>query len=395
MRVEAGRRGVDWLAEAAAAAEVHTVRVAWADRLGTLRGKRLPVDLFLSSPERRIAFCDGMIVVDVNCDVIQETPFSNFETGYPDMYLRPELETLVEVGWAEGEALVLGQLEDHEGVPLAVAPRNVLRRIVSRLAEDAVEVGARLSVSGRLMKGRGEPFRLFPDGLGGSEDPPGILREAVDGLVASGVAVRWLQTDREGGFRLSLDSLSPVDAADQAVIAKAALKELARARGVDAVFMSALPGLPRSGQLGVELRLSGVEVDPIDLQRRFACVRALLQPSINAFRLGPVPSPAARRVDGATVLTGLVAASEADPATALAAFAASIGAGREGGHAVFDVPEPEGLDGAASVLEVNDWTRTWLGDAFVDNTVPLLRHEAAIFRAAVTDWELDRYWSAG
>ena len=92
MTVETTPGPLQWLREAAAAGEVHTVRVSWADRLGTWRGKRLPVDVFLGGPERRIGFCDGMIVVDVNCDVIQETPFSNFGTGYPDMYLRPRLE---------------------------------------------------------------------------------------------------------------------------------------------------------------------------------------------------------------------------------------------------------------------------------------------------------------
>ena len=66
MTVETTPGPLQWLREAAAAGEVHTVRVSWADRLGTWRGKRLPVDVFLGGPERRIGFGDGMIVVDVN-----------------------------------------------------------------------------------------------------------------------------------------------------------------------------------------------------------------------------------------------------------------------------------------------------------------------------------------
>ena len=93
MTTTSANRGTSWLREGAASGSLHTIRLAWSDRLGGWRGKRLPVERFIDSPTARMGFCDGMIVVDVHCDVIEATPFSNCSAGYPDMNLRPAPET--------------------------------------------------------------------------------------------------------------------------------------------------------------------------------------------------------------------------------------------------------------------------------------------------------------
>lgn len=395
MTVETSHGPLEWLREAAAAGEVHTVRVSWADRLGTWRGKRLPVDVFLGSPQRRIGFCDGMIVVDVNCDVIQETPFSNFGTGYPDMYLRPRLESLRRVGWSEGEAFVFGTLERHGGTPLGVSPVNVLARVLERLGERGISVGAGLTINGRLMRAPGEPLSLLPDGRGRDEEPPGVLRLAAEGLRRSGVALRSLEAGRDGSFRLALGQLPALDAAEQAVLVKAALKEVTRPRGLHAVFMTRLPGVEAPSELGIELGLAACGgLDTGALWQQLTPLRALLQPSVNAFKSGPPRRPSGTLGADGLSLRGLAASSEADPATALAALGAAVGATLEGA-AGGERDQPEGLDAAAIALAGCEWARDWLGEEFLDNAVPLLRHEAAAFAAAVTDWELGRYWSAG
>jgi hypothetical protein len=40
------------------------------------------------------------------------------------------------------------------------------------------------------------------------------------------------------------------------------------------------------------------------------------------------------------------------------------------------------------------WVTDWLGAPFLDNAIPLFQHEAELFQAAITDWEIARYWSA-
>jgi glutamine synthetase len=385
---------LDELRRAAVDGVVHTVRVGWSDRLGVLRGKRVPVEDFLADPERRIGFCDGMIVVDVHAGIIQETPFSNFETGYPDMYVRPRLETLRRAAWTSGDALVLGQLQSHHGEPLSVAPRNALAALLDRLASAGTAVAARLTLSGRLMHAPTTPASLLPGGRTRDEDEPGTLRAAAEGLIASGVPVESIVGLPDGRFTVALATCAAAEAADHAVIAKAALKEVALRHGLTASFMTRTPGAPASSELLVELELDGEGVsapDPEALARALGDVRALLQPSVNAFKAGPAPTPQVV-ASAATVVSGLRAASEADPATALAAMVAAVVAP---GPASGDDPVPTDLHGAAGRLDRAGWVRDWLGAPLVDNAVPLLRHEAELFNAAVTDWETERYWRQG
>ncbi|MBS1676544.1 MAG: hypothetical protein JST08_04075 [Actinobacteria bacterium] len=396
MSVEMGKQSLEWLERAAADGSVHTVRVSWSDRFGTWRGKRLPVATFLANPGRRISFCDGMAVTDVNCDIYESTPFSNFETGYPDMYLEPRLDSLGPVGWLDGEAYVLGTLQTHGGEVLGVPARNVLPAVLARLAERGVELGARVTLGGRLMCGRGAPALLGPGGRARGEVGAGLLRTAAEGLLRSGVAVRSIDARPDGGFGLDLAVLDLEVAADQAMIAKAALKELSVGAGPTAVFMTMLPGFAAPALLDVELSVGGAAaLDPARLAAALTTLRGLLQPSVTAFKAGPAQPSVTGSDDADRILVrGLGAAAEADPATALMAIAAAVGAALDPEVEIPVAPVGD-LRAAADSLAASAWAAEWLGTDFVANAAPLMREEADLFAAAITDWELDRYWAIG
>lgn len=378
---------VDWLREAATSGDIHTIRLAWTDRLGAWRGKRLPVERYLASPDARMGFCDGMIVVDVKCDVIEETPFSNFDTGYPDMYLRPRPDTIGQVGWVPGEAFVLGELQSHDGDPLGVAPANVLGSVLARLAEAGATATAALTLSGRLMSSPTDAVDLLPDGTPQDASRAPVLGPAAEGLLVSGVPVRAVAAERDGGFRVSLGRLPVAEAAMASAMTKAALREVAILGGQQATFMTRLPGLDRSSQLRIALALDGLAApDDGTVGAAVASVRALLQPSINAFKAGP-PT-----ISVAPGELAVVASSEADPFTAAAALLAVVGAAQVGAESRSG--DAATLAAAADALASATWARDWLGDAFLDNAIPLLRHESDLFNAVVTEWELDRYWSS-
>ncbi|MFN8151846.1 MAG: hypothetical protein U0R24_12080 [Solirubrobacterales bacterium] len=391
MTTASADRGTSWLREGAASGSLHTIRLAWSDRLGGWRGKRLPVERFIDSPDARMGFCDGMIVVDVNCDVIEATPFSNFSTGYPDMYLRPRPETIGPVGWAPGEAFVLGTLEDHAGNPLEVAPAHVLERVLARLTEAGATVSASLTLSGRLMLTPTEPVPLLPDGKPLDATAAPVLTLAADGLVESGVPVRSVAAERDGTFEISLGALPATAAAEASVMSKAALKELATLAGQQATFMTRMPDLERPSTLRMDVALEGAgDLDEPGLASTTAAVRGLLQPSVNAFKAGP---PQVARTDGGFRLT---ASSEADPFTAIAASLAAAWVSLDAGAAVAAAGSSGAptLDAAVDDLAAADWAGEWLGERFLENAIPLLRNELELFSEAVTDWELDRYWSA-
>jgi glutamine synthetase len=389
--------GIDWLADAAADRTLHTVRVSWSDRLGAWRGKRVPVNAFLANPTHPIGFCDGMIVVDVQCEILQSTPFSNFTTGYPDMYVRPDLRTLRPAAWTDGEAFVLGDPTDHDGRPLAVAPRVVLARVIDRLAEQELQANVRVVLDGRLMWAPDKPLALDEAGLGLSERSPGIVRIAAEGLCATGVEVEWIaRASDPGAFRLALAPRSPLDCADGAIVAKAALKEIARAHGAHATFMTLVPGALAPSAFTFEIEIHGTleALDQPALVAALTDARALLQPSVTAFKAGPEQRLGIRRGEGVTRISGVAAAAEADPVTALAVALAAVvnAAGRPAAGG--STPE-RGLAEAAARLGESAWLRDWLGAEFVENALPLLRHEAELFAGAVTDWEVERYWRLG
>jgi len=89
----------------------------------------------------------------------------------------------------------------------------------------------------------------------------------------------------------------------------------------------------------------------------------------------------------------VVASSEAEPFVVLAASLAAVAQVADL-ESVPESPAPRSLLEAAGALKTSGWIAEWLGSVYVDNTIPLLEHEAALFDDVVSDWEIERYWSA-
>jgi glutamine synthetase len=392
--------GPGWLASAADRGEVHTVRLGWADRLGGWRGKRMPVREFLSRAPLSMGFCDGMIVCDVQCDVIEATPFSNYSTGYPDLHVHflPELARLA--AWAPGEAFVFGVPRDAAGRPLDVAPAAVLAQVLHRLDELRVRVQVRACLAGAALPGHGTPAAAaagptLPD----AHSAASVGLAVLEGLAASGLPATSVRGGLDpGSFVLGLGPASPAELAEALVVAKSAAREIAGARGHQAVFMTLRPGAAEASLLALDVAVTGVP--PLSagaLQCRFDAVRPLLFPSVTAMK---AHAPAAQVSDGPGGAQRVLAhaSSEADPATAIAVLLAAVGSLTEAsppgspGVAAADLPIRDLRDAAA--MADRPWVTRWLGTPFVANAIPLFEHEAELFQAAVTDWEIARYWSA-
>jgi len=381
-----------WLAAAAAEGTIQTVRVSFADRLGQWRGKRVPVEHFLRREPYAMAFCDGMIVCDVQCDVIEQTPFTNYTTGYPDMHVQVDAGRVRRVGWHSGEAYVFGSPANVHGEPLAVAPVNVLRQVVDRAARLGVSLSGRANLCGAFLDGPDTPTPA------GAEAATALANELLRGLVATGLPAGSVAGLSEpGAFELGLGPAAPMELAESLVVAKGAAKELARSRGSHAVFMTRRPGAAQPALLEIEATVTGARgVDPDRLAAMLRHARPLLFPSINAIRAEPPKVCTSSAAHGGHVVS-CWASSEADAATALAVLVAGVGALVESvsspGAELEPGPAVNDLAAAARLRE-SHWLSSWLGSDFIENSIALLEHEARIFREAVTDWEIARYWSA-
>ena len=119
---------------------IDTVIVAFPDLQGRPVGKRYSAGFFLSNVlEDGMEACDYLLGVDVDMDPQPGYTFSNWDLGYGDVLCTPDLDTLTELAWQPGTAMVLCDLTAH-GEPVEVSPRQILRRQIERAAERGLVV---------------------------------------------------------------------------------------------------------------------------------------------------------------------------------------------------------------------------------------------------------------
>jgi glutamine synthetase len=114
---------------------VDTVLVAFTDMQGRLQGKRCHARYFLEEVlAHNTEACNYLLAIDVEMNTVDGYAMSSWDLGYGDFVLRPDLSTLRLVPWHEATALVLCDVEWHDGSPVVASPRQVLRRQLDRLA---------------------------------------------------------------------------------------------------------------------------------------------------------------------------------------------------------------------------------------------------------------------
>ncbi|HYX67188.1 MAG TPA: glutamine synthetase, partial [Burkholderiales bacterium] len=125
---------LDELARLAKEGETETVLVAFTDHYGRLLGKRFDAEMFVEEIAKSGAHaCDYLLTVDMEMEPVPGYRFANWELGYGDFHLVPDLATLRQASWLEKSALVLCDVKDEKTHELVdVAPRSILRRQVSQ-----------------------------------------------------------------------------------------------------------------------------------------------------------------------------------------------------------------------------------------------------------------------
>jgi len=115
---------------------IDTVLLGFTDMQGRLQGKRLTAEFFLDSVvDHGAEGCNYLLAVDVDMNTVSGYAMSSWELGYGDFEMKPDMDTLREVPWHPGTALVLADLGWSDGRPVVASPRQILRRQIERLAE--------------------------------------------------------------------------------------------------------------------------------------------------------------------------------------------------------------------------------------------------------------------
>jgi len=131
-----GKLTLDELKKAAASGEIDTVLVCMVDMQGRLIGKRFQVEFFLESGVEESHSCDYLLANDIDMEPVPGYAVANWEKGYGDFVMKPDMATLTRIPWLEATALVLCDVLDHhthEDTPHS--PRAILKRQIARLAD--------------------------------------------------------------------------------------------------------------------------------------------------------------------------------------------------------------------------------------------------------------------
>src|SRR5690349_17383538 len=103
----------DELAKLAESGEIETVVVGFTDHYGRLLGKRYDAEMFAEDIVKGGAHaCDYLLTVDMEMDPVPGYRFANWELGYGDFHLVPDMSTLRRASWLEKSAFVICDVKD-------------------------------------------------------------------------------------------------------------------------------------------------------------------------------------------------------------------------------------------------------------------------------------------
>src|SRR5215467_12923312 len=112
--------------------EIEYVKIGAPDIEGVFRGKRVASKFFLNSLEDGFAQCDVLFGWDIAENVLPNLKFSNWERGFADIVMKPDLSTFALVPWEEHVASCICDLWTEQGEPVTISPRSVLQKVVDR-----------------------------------------------------------------------------------------------------------------------------------------------------------------------------------------------------------------------------------------------------------------------
>jgi glutamine synthetase len=248
-----GTLTLDTLKTLVSKGEIDTVLVACIDMQGRLMGKRFHAAFFCDGGHTETHCCNYLLAVDMEMNTVPGYKSSSWEKGYGDYVLRPDMSTLRLVPWLPGTALVLGDLLDHHShEEVDISPRAILKRQVARaramgfepmmatelefyIFENAYENlrdGGLKSL--QPISGYNEDYHLFQ-----TTKEEGLMRAVRNGLYGAGIPVENTKGEADSGqHEVNYKYSNALDTADNHVIVKQAVKEIAHAQGKSVTFMA-------------------------------------------------------------------------------------------------------------------------------------------------------------
>jgi len=451
-----GMMTLDELARRVSGGEIDTVLLVFTDHYGRFMGKRLDADFFLEDAAKRGTHaCDYLLTVDMEMEPVPGYRLANWEKGYGDFHLVPDLATLRVASWLEKTALLICDLEDEKNHrPVAQAPRTILRKQIDRAAK----------MGYRAMAGSELEYYIFKNsyrdaaakGYHGLEPAGWYLEDyhALQGTreeVFNGAARRHLKQSgipvesSKGEWGLGQHELNVryadiLTMADRHAIFKQCLKEIAEQMGMSVTFMAKFAANQAGSSCHLHMSLwkknqsafPGKEpLGPVACSETFRWflggwiarapeMMVFYAPTVNSYKRYQAASWAPTRLawsyDNRTAgfrvvgegnslrIECRIPGADCNP---YLAFAAALASGLDGIENQIEPPQifegdvyaarhlplvPRTLRDATHLFEKSKFAKSALGEEVVEHYLHFYRTEQEGYDKAVTDWERQRYF---
>ncbi|MFL5797374.1 MAG: glutamine synthetase family protein [Actinomycetota bacterium] len=458
--MERGMLDAKTAAEMVGRDELDTVLMVFPDQQGRFMGKRLTgryfLDDVLEGGEGAIHACNYLLAVDMEMEPIPGYAYANWDTGYGDLAMKPDLATMRLVPWLDKTALVICDVFDEEtGEPVEVAPRQILRRQVDRAkaAGYTVKCGSELefymfkdsyeeAAGKRYSDLRPHSDYIMDYHILQTTKDEFMIRQFRNHMDAAGVPVEFSKGEfGRGQHEINLRYTDALEMADRHTIYKNGVKEIAALNGRAVTFMAKWTMAEAGSSCHLHSSLWSEDGSKSlmwaddgdhhmsDLFRGYlgglmSTARELawmFAPSVNSYKRYQAGSWAPTAIawghDNRTCgfrlvgehsglrIESRIPGADANP---YYAFAATIAAGLHGIEHGVEPPEmfhgnayeakevprvPTSLHEAIAEFERSEVARKAFGDSVFEHLLNTARQEQIIFdNTTVTDWELTRYF---
>ncbi len=431
---------------------IDTVVVAAIDMQGRLVGKRFEAHFFVKDGHHETHSCNYLLAVDMEMNTVPGYKSSNWQSGYGDYVMKPDMTTMRPLPWLPGTVLVLADLLDHHHHPVPHAPRNILKAQVARARALGFEPMMATELEFYLFENsyeslRDTGFRDLKAISAYNEDyhifqttkEEDVMRAIRNGLYGAGIPIENSKGEADAGQEeVNYKYSDALDTADNHSIVKHGIKEIAWTKGRSVTFMAKYDHRKAGSSAHVHQSLwtkdgKAAFADEADehgmspLMKHYMAgqlayareITAFLAPYVNSYKRFTIgmfaPTKAVWSADNRTAgfrVCGLqsnairvecrIPGSDVNPYLTCAAL---LAAGLEGIEQKMELePEmkgdmyqaggireiPHNLREAADLLNGSTMLRRAFGDDVVDHYVHNARWEISETDRVVTDFELQR-----
>jgi glutamine synthetase len=451
----AGMLSLDELRKEVGEGTIDTVVTAFTDMQGRLFGKRIQAEYFLDDVvEHGVEGCNYLLALDMEMDPIPGYEMANWEDGYGDFAIVPDIETLRRIPWLDRTALVLCDVANHDGSPVVASPRQILIAQYER----AQKMGFTPMFASEL------EFYLYKENYAEAHDKDysgltptipyildyHVLATTMDeqylgpirrGMHAAGIPIEFSKGEAwYGQHEVNTRYADAVTSADRHTIYKNGVKEIAFLNGISATFMAK----PSEKDIGSSCHIHSSLVDANSgksvfvrgrnetqvfrhylggMRARIRELALLVAPSINSYKRYATESWAPTSIswgrDNRTCGFRVVGHGQSRRAECripgadvnpYLGYAALLAAGLDGiergtdpgpelvGNAYAEAgaePFPSTLREAVDLWEKSKFARKAFGDAVWRHYLNYGRTEQRLFDEVVTDYERRRMFERG